>query len=80
MQNSKKDMGQVAAHTRGNRASERNHIDMLMKEYEMFFMMEDESINVLFENFSVIINNLDTIKKYFSEVELVRKILKSLIK
>ncbi|XP_016185068.1 uncharacterized protein LOC107626683 [Arachis ipaensis] len=55
-------------------------IDMLMKEYEMFNMKEDESIDQMFERFSIIINNLDAMGKSYSEETLVRKILRSLTK
>ncbi|KAL4349947.1 hypothetical protein AHAS_Ahas10G0092900 [Arachis hypogaea] len=58
----------------------KTRINKLMKEYEIFFIMEDELIDALFERFSIIINNLDAIEKHFSEVELVKKILRSLTK
>ncbi|XP_016168477.1 uncharacterized protein LOC107611023 [Arachis ipaensis] len=53
---------------------------MLMKEYEMFSMKEDESIDQMFKRFSIIINNLDAIGRNYSEGTLVRKILRSLTK
>ncbi|XP_072084353.1 uncharacterized protein [Arachis hypogaea] len=55
-------------------------IDMLMKEYEMFNMKEEESIDQMFERFSIIINNMDAMGKSSFEETLVRKILRSLTK
>ncbi|KAL4389994.1 hypothetical protein AHAS_Ahas03G0100700 [Arachis hypogaea] len=55
-------------------------VDMFMKKFKMVFKMENESINALFERFSIIINNLDAMGKYFFEVELVKKILKNFTK
>ncbi|XP_057742282.1 uncharacterized protein LOC130960821 [Arachis stenosperma] len=55
-------------------------IDMLRKEYEMFSMKERESINDMFERFSIIINSLDAMEITHSEEMLVRKVLRSLTK
>lgn len=51
---------------------------MLMGEYELFSMMDDENIDKMFERFAFIINNFDMMGKSFEDKELVRKILKSL--
>ncbi|XP_057730096.1 uncharacterized protein LOC130945392 [Arachis stenosperma] len=64
----------------GTKQIRETRIDMLMKEYEMFSMKEDESINQMFERFSIIINNLDAMGRNYSEETLVRKILRSLTK
>ncbi|KAL4396755.1 hypothetical protein AHAS_Ahas01G0123600 [Arachis hypogaea] len=55
-------------------------IDMLRKEYKMFTMKEGETIDELFERFSIIINSLDAIRMTHTEQVLVKKILKSLTK
>ncbi|XP_016168788.1 uncharacterized protein LOC107611366 [Arachis ipaensis] len=55
-------------------------IDMLMKDYELFFMKEKESIDEMFKRSSIIINRLDAMGKPFTEKELVRKILRNLTK
>ncbi|XP_016184183.1 uncharacterized protein LOC107625950 isoform X2 [Arachis ipaensis] len=55
-------------------------IDMLNKEYEIFFMKEGESIDDMFERFSIIIYNLDAMEIIHSEQVLVRKVLRSLTK
>ncbi|VFQ73955.1 unnamed protein product [Cuscuta campestris] len=51
-------------------------VDILLHEYELFSMKENESIDSYFERFSTIINNLDTQGKYYTDHELVRKILR----
>ena len=53
-------------------------IDMLMHEYKLFCMKEDENIDEMFERFAVIINNLDMMGKSFANEEPVRKIFRSL--
>ncbi|VFQ68278.1 unnamed protein product [Cuscuta campestris] len=50
-------------------------VDILLHEYKLFSMKENESIDSIFERFSTIINNLDTLGKYYTNHELVRKIL-----
>ncbi|XP_072076806.1 uncharacterized protein [Arachis hypogaea] len=64
----------------GTKQVRETRIDMLMKEYEMFSMKKDESIDQMFERFSIIINNLDAMGRNYSEKTLVRKILRSLTK
>ncbi|XP_057745416.1 uncharacterized protein LOC130963302 [Arachis stenosperma] len=64
----------------GTKQVRETRIDMLMKEYEIFSMKEDESIDQIFERFSIIINNLDAMGRSYSEETLVRKILRSLTK
>ncbi|XP_015955691.1 uncharacterized protein LOC107480087 [Arachis duranensis] len=64
----------------GTKQVRETRIDMLMKEYEIFSMKEDESIDQMFERFSIIINNLDAMGRNYSKETLVRKILRSLTK
>ncbi|XP_072090534.1 uncharacterized protein [Arachis hypogaea] len=64
----------------GTKQVRETRIDMLMKEYEMFSMKEEESIDQIFKRFSIIINNLDAMGRSYSEETLVRKILRSLTK
>ncbi|XP_015941374.1 uncharacterized protein LOC107466878 [Arachis duranensis] len=64
----------------GTKQVRETRIDMLMKEYEMFSMKENKSIDQMFERFSIIINNLDAMGRSYSEETLVRKILRSLTK
>ncbi|XP_016195784.1 uncharacterized protein LOC107636818 [Arachis ipaensis] len=61
----------------GTKQDKETRVNMIMNEYEMFFMIKNESIDALFERFSIIINNLDAMGKYFFEVKLGRKILRS---
>ncbi|VFQ81967.1 unnamed protein product [Cuscuta campestris] len=53
-------------------------IDFLTQEYEMFRMKEHENIDDMFDRFSKIVNNLHTLKKTYTDRDLVRKILRSL--
>ncbi|VFQ74600.1 unnamed protein product [Cuscuta campestris] len=53
-------------------------IDLLTHEYELFMMMENETIDGMFERFSTIISNLDTLGKHYEDHVLVQKILRSL--
>ncbi|XP_016206955.1 uncharacterized protein LOC107647392 [Arachis ipaensis] len=55
-------------------------IDMLQKEYEIFFMKDGEIIDEMFEKFSIIINSLDVMKMTHIEQTLVKKVLRSLTK
>ncbi|VFQ66131.1 unnamed protein product [Cuscuta campestris] len=54
-------------------------IDFLTQEYEMFRMKEGEKIDDMFDRFSKIINDLHALKKTYTNKDLVRKILRSLI-
>ncbi|MQL99071.1 hypothetical protein Taro_031788 [Colocasia esculenta] len=51
---------------------------MLVSEYEMFKMKNDETISDMFARFTLIINGLEGLKKEYSESDFVRKILRSL--
>ncbi|VFQ79638.1 unnamed protein product [Cuscuta campestris] len=53
-------------------------IDLLTHEYELFMMMENETIDGMFERFSTIVSNLDTLGKHYEDHVLVPKILRSL--
>ncbi|VFR01352.1 unnamed protein product [Cuscuta campestris] len=53
-------------------------IDLLTHEYELFMMMENETIDGMFESFSTIVSNLDTLGKHYEDHVLVQKILRSL--
>ncbi|GAV75344.1 LOW QUALITY PROTEIN: zf-CCHC domain-containing protein/DUF4219 domain-containing protein/UBN2 domain-containing protein, partial [Cephalotus follicularis] len=50
-------------------------ISMLVHEYELFFMHDNESISDMFTCFTTIINSLKNLGKSYSNQELVRKIL-----
>ncbi|GAV63836.1 UBN2 domain-containing protein, partial [Cephalotus follicularis] len=53
-------------------------LSMLVHEYELFKMNEDEDIKSMFTRFTNIINALQSLDKTFSNSELVRKILRCL--
>ncbi|MQL86869.1 hypothetical protein Taro_019402 [Colocasia esculenta] len=52
--------------------------NMLISEYEMFKMKNDETISDMFARFMLIINGLKGLKREYLESDLVRKILQSL--
>ena len=60
----------------GTKQIKQTKIDMLMREYELFYMKDDENIDEVFERF--IVNNHDMLGKTYSNEEQVRKILRSL--
>ncbi|GAV86660.1 zf-CCHC domain-containing protein/DUF4219 domain-containing protein/UBN2 domain-containing protein [Cephalotus follicularis] len=53
-------------------------ISMLVHEYEMFTMNENEDIKSMFSRFTNIINALQALDKTYSNSEMVRKILRCL--
>ncbi|GAV57790.1 zf-CCHC domain-containing protein/UBN2 domain-containing protein [Cephalotus follicularis] len=53
-------------------------ISMLVHEYEMFTMNENEDIKSMFSRFTNIINALQALDKIYSNSEMVRKILRCL--
>ena len=55
-------------------------INMLVHDYEMFKMEVDESIPSMFTRFTNIINSLRSLRKSYTNGEMVRKILRSLPK
>ncbi|GAV84627.1 UBN2 domain-containing protein, partial [Cephalotus follicularis] len=55
-------------------------INMLVREYEMFSMKENENISGMFVRFTNIINSLQSLNKFYTNSEMVRKILRCLPK
>ncbi|GAV62025.1 zf-CCHC domain-containing protein/DUF4219 domain-containing protein/UBN2 domain-containing protein [Cephalotus follicularis] len=55
-------------------------INMLVREYEMFSMKENENISSMFVRFTNIINSLQSLNKCYTNSEMVRKILRCLPK
>ncbi|GAV67043.1 UBN2 domain-containing protein, partial [Cephalotus follicularis] len=53
---------------------------MLVHEYELFIMHDNESISDMFTRFTTIINSLKNLGKSYPNHELVRKILRCLPK
>ncbi|GAV60725.1 UBN2 domain-containing protein, partial [Cephalotus follicularis] len=54
-------------------------ISMLVHEYEMFTMNENEDIKSMFSRFTNIINALQALDKTYSNSEMVRKILTKIL-
>ncbi|GAV73049.1 zf-CCHC domain-containing protein/UBN2 domain-containing protein [Cephalotus follicularis] len=64
----------------GTNQVKESKISMLVHEYELFVMHNDESISDMFTHFTTIINSLKNLGKSYSNQELVRKILSCLPK
>ena len=52
--------------------------NMLVSEYEAFKMKSDKIISKMYSRLTVLINDLKSLEKSYSEYEIVRKILRSL--
>ncbi|GAV90671.1 UBN2 domain-containing protein, partial [Cephalotus follicularis] len=64
----------------GTNQVKESKISMLVHEYELFIMHDNESISDMFIRFTTIINSLKNLGKSYSNQELVRKILRCLPK
>ncbi|GAV74691.1 UBN2 domain-containing protein, partial [Cephalotus follicularis] len=62
----------------GTNQVKESKISMLVHEYELFLMHENESISDMFTRFTTIVNSLKNLGKNYSNQELVRKILRCL--
>lgn len=62
----------------GTNQVKESKIDMLVHKYELFKMLPDENISSMFTRFTDITNGLKSLGKSYSNVELVRKVLRSL--
>ncbi|GAV58020.1 UBN2 domain-containing protein, partial [Cephalotus follicularis] len=63
----------------GTNQVKESKISMLVHEYELFVMHDNECISDMFSRFTTIINTLKNLGKSYSNQELVRKILSSLM-
>ncbi len=63
----------------GTSEVKRSKIDLLMSKYEAFNMNKNENINDCFGRFMTIVNDLKSLGKNFTDEDLVRKMLRSLI-
>ncbi|GAV73128.1 UBN2 domain-containing protein, partial [Cephalotus follicularis] len=64
----------------GTNQVKESKISMLVHEYELFIMHDNESISDMFTRFITIINSLKNLGKSYCNQELVRKILRCLPK
>ncbi|GAV71415.1 zf-CCHC domain-containing protein/DUF4219 domain-containing protein/UBN2 domain-containing protein, partial [Cephalotus follicularis] len=62
----------------GTNQVKESKISMLVHEYELFIMHDNESISDMFTRFTTIINSLKNLGKSYPNQELVRKILRFL--
>ncbi|GAV79558.1 UBN2 domain-containing protein, partial [Cephalotus follicularis] len=60
----------------GTNQVKESKISMLVHEYELFMMHNDECISDMFTRFTTIVNSLKNLGKSYSNQELVRKILR----
>ncbi|GAV76432.1 UBN2 domain-containing protein, partial [Cephalotus follicularis] len=61
----------------GTNQVKESKISMLVHEYELFMMHDNESISDMFTCFTTIINSLKNLGKSYPNQELVRKILRN---
>ncbi|GAV64923.1 UBN2 domain-containing protein, partial [Cephalotus follicularis] len=64
----------------GTNEVKESKISMLVHEYELFVMHDNECISDMFSRFTTIINSLKNLGKSYSNQELVKKILRFLPK
>ncbi|GAV88155.1 UBN2 domain-containing protein, partial [Cephalotus follicularis] len=64
----------------GTNQVKESKISMLVHEYELFMMHDNENISEIFTRFTTIINSLKNLGKSYPNQELVRKILRCLPK
>ncbi|GAV91694.1 UBN2 domain-containing protein, partial [Cephalotus follicularis] len=64
----------------GTNQVKESKISMLVHEYELFVMHDNECISDMFSRFTTIINSLKNLGKSYSNQELVRKVLRCLPK
>ncbi|GAV84332.1 UBN2 domain-containing protein, partial [Cephalotus follicularis] len=64
----------------GTNQVKESKISMLVHEYELFVMHDNECISDMFSRFTIIINSLKNLGKSYSNQELVRKFLRCLPK
>ncbi|GAV58449.1 UBN2 domain-containing protein, partial [Cephalotus follicularis] len=62
----------------GTNQVKESKISMLVHEYELFLMHDNESISDMFTRFTTIVNSLKNLEKSYSNQELVKKILRCL--
>ncbi|GAV92170.1 UBN2 domain-containing protein [Cephalotus follicularis] len=62
----------------GTNQVKESKISMLVHEYELFFMHDNECISDIFTRFTTIVNSLKNLGKSYSNQELVKKILRCL--
>ncbi|GJT81569.1 hypothetical protein Tco_1055911 [Tanacetum coccineum] len=62
----------------GNSQVKDNKIDLLVQQYEQFFISEDKSIDTAFARFNTIITSLKSLDEGYSSKNYVKKFLKAL--
>jgi hypothetical protein len=62
----------------GNKKVREAKVNLLVQQYEMFKMKVGENIETMFSRFQTLVSGLQILKKSYSTVDHVNKILKSL--
>ncbi|GJZ57198.1 retrovirus-related pol polyprotein from transposon TNT 1-94 [Tanacetum coccineum] len=79
MCNTKKEIWKTLLSThQGNSQVKDNKIDLLVQQYEQFFISDDESIDSAFARFNTIITSLKALDEGYSSKNYVRKFLRAL--
>jgi len=65
----------LQTHHEGTSRIKETRIDIGVRKYELFEMKEDETIDLMYGRFTVIINELNSLGKNFSAHERIRKLL-----
>ncbi|GKD31295.1 hypothetical protein Tco_1242073, partial [Tanacetum coccineum] len=79
MCNTEKEIWKTLLITRqGNNQVKDNKIDLLIQQYEQFFISKDESINSAFARFNTIITSLNALDEGYSSKNYIRKFFKAL--
>ncbi|GAB2275855.1 hypothetical protein Dimus_039157 [Dionaea muscipula] len=63
----------------GTNQVNQSKVDILVRQFELFSMHDDESIQSMYTRFTSIVNELKSLDKIFSTEELVRKILRCIL-
>ena len=75
----KKIWGRLEVTYEGTNQVKETKINMLVHKYELFRMESNESITDMFTRFTDIINNLKNLEKLYTDSDLCKKILRSLL-
>src|SRR4030067_1129914 len=62
----------------GNQQVREAKANMLVQQYELFRMTEDETIDAMFSRFQILVSGLQVLKKSYTTADHVKKILRSL--
>ena len=76
----KKIWDQLEVTHEGTNQVKETKINILVRKYELFKMEPIESITIMYTRFTDIVNNLKNLDKVYTDADLCRKILRSLLR